>query len=117
MMCIHTHLKMKLVLICSRYRKTFDIRRVFKLFLHPINLQLKPFELHSLFTFQECSCQQTFSQPPTYWNESQIVKKLDSSGVGRPSTYASIIATLYNRHYTEIKNIPEKERSCIQFST
>ena len=46
-----------------------------------------------------------FSNPPGYLNESSIVKKLETSGIGRPSTYASLISTLYNRNYTEVKNI------------
>lgn len=47
------------------------------------------------------------SKPPQYWNESSIVKKLESSGIGRPSTYSSIINTLYNRDYTIVKDIDE----------
>jgi len=49
------------------------------------------------------------SNPPQYYNESTIVKKLESSGVGRPSTYASIVNTLYNRKYTLTKDIEGKE--------
>ena len=47
------------------------------------------------------------SKPPQYWNESSIVKKLESSGIGRPSTYSSIINTLYSRDYTIVKDIDE----------
>ena len=47
------------------------------------------------------------TNPPQYWNESSIVKHLETSGVGRPSTYASIINTLYTRNYTEIVTIDE----------
>ena len=40
---------------------------------------------------------------PKYLNESSIVKTLESTGIGRPSTYSSIVSTLYTRAYTEIK--------------
>ena len=56
-----------------------------------------------------CICKDIESQPPQYYNESTIVKKLESSGIGRPSTYASIIATILNRKYTVVETIPEKQ--------
>ena len=58
-----------------------------------------------IYHLKSCKCEQVFSNPPGYLNESSIVKKLETSGIGRPSTYASLIATLYNRNYTEVKNI------------
>ena len=58
-----------------------------------------------IYNLKSCNCEQVFSNPPGYLNESSIVKKLETSGIGRPSTYASLISTLYNRNYTEIKNI------------
>ena len=53
----------------------------------------------------ESEIKETESNPPQYYNESSIVKKLESSGVGRPSTYASIVNTLYTRNYTITKDI------------
>ena len=50
----------------------------------------------------ETEIKESESNPPQYYNESTIVKKLESSGVGRPSTYASIVSTLYNRNYTVV---------------
>ena len=48
--------------------------------------------------------------PPLHYNESSMVKKLENSGIGRPSTYASIIGTLYSRSYTETQNIPAQSK-------
>jgi len=62
----------------------------------------------SIFKLETCICKDIESQPPQYFNESTIVKKLETSGIGRPSTYASIISTILNRNYTSIKTIPEK---------
>ena len=65
---------------------------------------------NTIFTLEESICKDIESSPPQYYNESTIVKKLETSGIGRPSTYASIISTLYNRNYTILTNIPEKEK-------
>lgn len=43
--------------------------------------------------------------PKSYVDESAIIKLLESSGIGRPSTYASIISTINNKNYTITKNI------------
>jgi DNA topoisomerase-1 len=48
---------------------------------------------------QKVSCNQHFTQPPPRFNEASLVKKLEELGIGRPSTYASIINVLQERHY------------------
>jgi len=58
----------------------------------------------------ESEIKETESNPPQFYNESTIVKKLESSGVGRPSTYASIVNTLYNRKYTVTKDVEGKSK-------
>jgi len=62
------------------------------------------------YHLDNCLCTEVQSSAPQYPNESSIVKKLEKSGVGRPSTYASLISTLYNRNYTEVKTIPGKDK-------
>jgi len=42
---------------------------------------------------------QHFTQPPPRFTEAALVKELEEDGIGRPSTYASILATLQNREY------------------
>ncbi len=44
------------------------------------------------------------TQPPKRFSEAALIKALEENGVGRPSTYASIISTLYNREYIEREN-------------
>ncbi|QMV18073.1 type I DNA topoisomerase [Granulicella sp. 5B5] len=50
--------------------------------------------------------QQKFTQPPPRFNEASLVKTLEENGIGRPSTYASIINTIQERDY--VKKIQQK---------
>ncbi|KQS56293.1 DNA topoisomerase I [Brevundimonas sp. Leaf363] len=53
---------------------------------------------------------QHFTEPPPRYSEATLVKKLEELGIGRPSTYASILTTLRDRSYVRMENnrfVPE----------
>jgi len=51
----------------------------------------------------ELKPEQKFTQPPPRFSEGTLVKELDTLGIGRPSTYATIVSTIIQRKYIERK--------------
>jgi DNA topoisomerase-1 len=52
-----------------------------------------------LIDLLEILCEQHFTEPPPRYTEASLIKALEEYGIGRPSTYASIITTLTSREY------------------
>jgi len=55
-----------------------------------------------VISLDELRPEQHFTEPPPRFTEASLVKTLEEYGIGRPSTYANIIATLKNREYVEM---------------
>ena len=55
-------------------------------------------------TCKEINPKQHFTQPPPRYNEASLVKALEEHGIGRPSTYATIITVIQTRKYVEKKD-------------
>jgi len=62
---------------------------------------LPPLKEGERLKLEKLDPKQHFTQPPPRFTEASLVKELEENGIGRPSTYASILATLQNREYVE----------------
>ncbi len=65
-------------------------------------LAIKPKDKLSLIKLK---VSEEYTKPPLRYNEAALVKYLEKNGIGRPSTYASIISKVIDRQYIEIKNV------------
>ena len=65
---------------------------------------LPPMQEGDLVDLQEIRLEQHFTEPPPRFSEASLVKTLEEYGIGRPSTYASIITTLVDREYVELES-------------
>ena len=54
-------------------------------------------------TLDDINPEQHFTEPPARYNEASLIKKLESLGIGRPSTYAPTVTTLQTRKYIELE--------------
>ena len=61
--------------------------------------KLPPLEAGQKLTLRELKPEQHFTEPPPRYNEASLVKELEERGIGRPSTYATILSTIQERQY------------------
>jgi DNA topoisomerase-1 len=62
---------------------------------------LPPIAEGEVLTLRRVTSEQKFTQPPAQYSEATLVKALEENGIGRPSTYATILSTLSERDYAE----------------
>ncbi len=66
------------------------------------NARLPNFKEGEIFPLEDILTKQHFTEPPPRYSEASLVKSLEELGIGRPSTYASIISTLQTRAYVSL---------------
>ncbi|MSP02539.1 MAG: type I DNA topoisomerase [Acetobacteraceae bacterium] len=74
------------------------------------NRMLPPMSAKDPLKRQKVDANQHFTQPPPRYSEASLVKKMEELGIGRPSTYASILSVLQDRKYVRLDKrrfIPE----------
>ena len=65
---------------------------------------LPPLEQGQEVDLKDIRADQHFTEPPPRFSEASLVKTLEEHGIGRPSTYASIMSTLIQREYVELES-------------
>ncbi|MDR1242955.1 MAG: type I DNA topoisomerase [Deltaproteobacteria bacterium] len=66
------------------------------------NEDLPPLQPNQTLKLIKLEKEQKFTLPPARYNEASLIKELEEKGIGRPSTYASIISTLQERDYVKL---------------
>lgn len=64
--------------------------------------QLPDMQEGDVLKLNEIRSEQHFTEPPPRYSEASLVKTMEEYGIGRPSTYASIMSTLVRRYYVEL---------------
>ena len=65
------------------------------------NVKLPQLNINDEIDIKSLNTEQHFTQPPARFTEASLVKKLEELGIGRPSTYATIMSTIVDRKYVE----------------
>jgi len=70
----------------------------------PDSTVLPPLAIGQRLSAEQIQARQTFSRPPARYTEATLVRRLEELGIGRPSTYATIVARIQDRGYVERKS-------------
>ncbi len=80
------------------------------------DLELPKLKKGDLVNCLDLTAKQTYGKPPARYTEGSLVKKLEELGIGRPSTYASIMTAIQARKYVEKGESEGEEREVIELS-
>lgn len=72
---------------------------------------LKPLKEGDVLELKDTVKEQHFTEGPSRYTEAKLIKALEEEGVGRPSTYATIIETIVKRNYVELKKESDKSKT------
>ena len=80
-----------------------------------IKLDAKKLENNKV-SWTEINFKETYSNPPSRFNEPSLVKKLEELSIGRPSTYAAIISKIQEHNYVKVANNDGIEKKVIHYT-
>ena len=72
---------------------------------------------HQMCTATELKANQHFTEPPLRYSEARLIKEMEEAGIGRPSTYATIIDTIQARGYVTLDKASESSKTKVFFAT
>ena len=78
---------------------------------------LPKLEKNGVFKAKKIDKLQHFTEAPARYTEARLIKALEEEGVGRPSTYATIIDTIVKRNYVELKKASDSGKTKFFFPT
>ena len=78
---------------------------------------LPKLEKNDVFKAKKIDKLQHFTEAPARYTEARLIKALEEEGVGRPSTYATIIDTIVKRNYVELKKASDSGKTKFFFPT
>lgn len=78
------------------------------------NKILMSIQNNDILRYESIESRQTYTKPIQRFTESSLVKELENKGIGRPSTYATIISTIQKRNYVIKKQSTIEKKDCIQ---
>ena len=64
--------------------------------------KLPPIKVGEIYTKESIEKKQHFTEPPSRFTEASLIKEMESLGIGRPSTYATIVTTIKDREYVTL---------------
>jgi len=76
--------------------------------------QLPPLSINEVLKSLKTEAKQSFTNPPARYTEATLIKAMEEKGIGRPSTYSSIIETIVFRKYV---NLEKNEKSRTKYFT
>lgn len=97
-----------LLFTCNGSVMTFDgFLKVYKDYDSSKDVVLPVLEENEELNYEAIKDEQHFTEAPSRYTEAKLIKALEEEGVGRPSTYATVIDTIINRAYVEYKKASE----------
>jgi DNA topoisomerase-1 len=84
------------------YEEGRDAKKVGEQEQEEMDVTLPPLQEGQRLLLHQVDPSQHFTKPPAYYSEASLVKELEKRGIGRPSTYASIISVLKAREYVRV---------------
>ncbi|MDR0401732.1 MAG: type I DNA topoisomerase, partial [Endomicrobium sp.] len=82
------------LLFFDGFLKVYDIEE-----MHENKTKINNLKNGEILNLIKLTSQQHLTEPPPHYNEASLIKALEEHGIGRPSTYATIIKTIYDRLY------------------